>query len=191
MKICKKCGVPQKENCFFPHPRTKDGLQGHCKLCHAKRAREIYLIRREDPLWKAKKRETYRLWELANPDKVKAKRRRSYTKEKGRKYNRRTVYGIEPREYQEMLTRQHEKCAICERAVRLVIDHDHATGQVRGLLCYRCNCLVGMVERAETFKAKILQYLSDNRSENLVEEAPSAGDCPAGGTFRSKCIGAF
>lgn len=52
------------------------------------------------------------------------------------------VYGITPEAYQMLLDWQGGVCAICERPSkvrRLAVDHDHATGKVRGLLCRHCN----------------------------------------------------
>jgi Recombination endonuclease VII len=57
----------------------------------------------------------------------------------GRRYRR---YGITAAEYRMLTARQDGRCAICCRQPRtrqLVIDHDHKTGLVRGLLCHRCN----------------------------------------------------
>lgn len=45
-----------------------------------------------------------------------------------------------------MVERQDGRCAICRRDVRLVVDHDHATKAVRGLLCDLCNHAVGYLE---------------------------------------------
>jgi hypothetical protein len=45
-------------------------------------------------------------------------------------------------QYAQLVAEGGELCAICGAAPktrRLHIDHDHRTGQVRGLLCYRCN----------------------------------------------------
>lgn len=53
------------------------------------------------------------------------------------------VYGLAPGEYDELLAAQDGVCAICRRATgktrRLAVDHDHDTGEVRGLLCNPCN----------------------------------------------------
>ena len=67
-------------------------------------------------------------------------------------------YGITPEKYNEMLIAQDNSCACCgahedEFKRRLHVDHVHATGQVRALLCTRCNPLVGFakedIERLE------------------------------------------
>lgn len=51
-------------------------------------------------------------------------------------------YGITGSQYELRLLNQGGACAICRRfpkTKRLCVDHDHKTGQVRGLLCYMCN----------------------------------------------------
>ncbi len=52
------------------------------------------------------------------------------------------LFGIDAAEYQRILTLQGGRCAICRqkpRSKNLAVDHDHETGEVRGLLCTRCN----------------------------------------------------
>lgn len=64
-------------------------------------------------------------------------------KERERDRRLQRTYGITQRVYRTMLTTQNGGCAICSRAPRagknLHVDHDHKTGRVRGLLCFRCN----------------------------------------------------
>jgi hypothetical protein len=58
----------------------------------------------------------------------------------------RRLYGMTPADYAELLEQQDGVCAICKRRPRngrfLVVDHDHRTGLVRGLLHNRCNRLL-------------------------------------------------
>lgn len=67
----------------------------------------------------------------------------------------RSKYGLTAKQYLRMLVNQGSRCASCARELVLfssdrssapVVDHCHATGRVRGLLCQRCNILVGRVE---------------------------------------------
>lgn len=79
----------------------------------------------------------------ADPDLLKAwraDRRASYVKSK---------YGLSAAEYHAMRERQHFCCITCNTPEtaskrRLHVDHDHATGKVRGLLCHHCNSLIGL-----------------------------------------------
>lgn len=51
-------------------------------------------------------------------------------------------YGIDAAEYQRIWEAQGKRCAICRnqpRTIRFAVDHDHKTGEVRGILCKRCN----------------------------------------------------
>ena len=61
-------------------------------------------------------------------------------------------FGIDLAAYERLLLEQHGVCAICERPERamrngkvlmLAVDHSHETGKVRGLLCGKCNRLIG------------------------------------------------
>ncbi|HYT42169.1 MAG TPA: endonuclease domain-containing protein [Methylomirabilota bacterium] len=74
--------------------------------------------------------------------------------ERKREWNLRTKYGITSALYNSILGNQLGLCAICCRANQeLSVDHNHLTGEVRGLLCIRCNRDVGIFEmRSEELK---------------------------------------
>lgn len=53
-------------------------------------------------------------------------------------------YGLKQEDYDRMTIRQGGACAICgDDGSSLLIDHDHLTGEVRGLLCMDCNFMLG------------------------------------------------
>jgi Recombination endonuclease VII len=59
-----------------------------------------------------------------------------------RKPSRAKALGVDQEDYDRMLAEQDGHCALCPnepKTRRLHVDHDHKTGAVRGLLCYRCN----------------------------------------------------
>lgn len=56
-------------------------------------------------------------------------------------------YKIGPGERDDQLEWQGCTCWICNRDTPLVVDHDHATGAKRGLICYSCNSRVGWVDK--------------------------------------------
>lgn len=99
-------------------------------------------------------------------------RKSNYSKEQRRKwqrsYNLRAKYGISVEEYDQMLRDQDSACAICMRSelepgspLKLVVDHDHETGKVRGLLCDFCNRALGVLgDRLESpMFQRVLRYL--------------------------------
>lgn len=76
-------------------------------------------------------------------------------------------YGINFKEYEEMLLAQDGKCAICkaeppknQHKTRLNIDHNHETGKVRGLLCDCCNRALGLMRDNTDLLSKAIDYLT-------------------------------
>jgi hypothetical protein len=69
-------------------------------------------------------------------------------------------YGITPAQYWEMLARQEGHCYFCEVAEALHFDHDHETGEVRGLLCLRHNIAIGLFRDSTVALGKAIEYLA-------------------------------
>ena len=89
-------------------------------------------------------------------------------KARNAKHHRKCVYGITQAEYESLFAAQSGACAICQKVftadIRACIDHDHATGKVRGILCYGCN--MGLGKFGDTLEGvlKVVRYLEHNFS---------------------------
>jgi len=72
-------------------------------------------------------------------------------------------YGLTPPDYAAMLKQQSGRCAICEEPERanrrLSVDHCHANGQVRGLLCRDCNVGIGALGDDPDVLRRAAEYL--------------------------------
>jgi hypothetical protein len=108
--------------------------------------------------------------------------RNYYPKHKEEKLGRDLVkkYGLTKAGYDEMLTRQGGKCAICGgdnmmngRMAHMSVDHDHTTGEVRGLLCNNCNAALGYAHDNPEILLKLVDYLRRPRHlESLFPKPP-------------------
>jgi hypothetical protein len=79
------------------------------------------------------------------------------------------AYGLTQAEWDELVARQQNRCAVCEtikpggRGERWHIDHDHVTGQVRGLLCQRCNTGIGSLQDDPEIIMAAARYVMKHR----------------------------
>ena len=131
---CTKCGSTDADN-FHPSMPYK------CRPCLAEWQRGYRASQKGKPGWKRTQR----------------------------RYAMRKRYGIELEEYQALYEAQGGKCAICRVPVddlggpkkhRLLhIDHDHATGVVRGLLCNPCNRALGFLRDDPEIALAAAEYL--------------------------------
>ena len=69
------------------------------------------------------------------------------------------TYGITADDVAAMLEAQDGVCAICRAADAAHIDHDHATGAVRGMLCFRCNAALGQFDDDPVVLVRAARYL--------------------------------
>lgn len=77
-----------------------------------------------------------------------------------------TLYGITLKDFRKMESDQGNKCLICKsgpdlsnRCKRLFVDHCHTTGEVRGLLCQKCNTGLGAFRDNPKLLMKAVFYL--------------------------------
>jgi len=159
-RLCTGCNITKPLTDFVKDKYDKSGYTYRCKKCRAKNHKE---------------------WVLKNPEKVKEinlknkdKRKQFYNSPEGRRSSRRSwlkkTYGLSLEDYDKMLKEQNNLCAICEEKDTkdkwgcLAVDHDHKTGKIRDLLCYKCNAGIGLLNDNKELLIKAIKYLEKHES---------------------------
>ena len=132
--ICTKCKYPKIKADFGIDRSRPNGLTARCSECRKVDAIEY----RKNHIEKC--RESVRKCELKKK------------------------YGITPEDKQQMYTKQDKKCKICNKKIPFNtidcnIDHDHKTMMVRGLLCRKCNGILGFCDDRIGILENCIKYL--------------------------------
>ena len=121
-------------------------------------------------------REYQRRWKEKNRDKIRAYNRKhyKYDKAKARDIALRRKFGINTAQYEVMREAQKNRCAVCRTAIPggkgdWHVDHDHATGAIRGLLCQNCNLGLGHFQDSPRFLAAAIKYLQKHKKQSKLK----------------------
>jgi hypothetical protein len=163
-RICSKCKIEKElsSDNFCKDKYDKSGFTYQCKKCRAVKQKE---------------------WVKNNPETVKetnnrnkAKRKTFYSSPEGiicsRKAHLKRTYNITLEEFNNKLAEQDYKCAICksnnthDKHGVMAVDHNHETGQIRGLLCYKCNAGIGLLNDDKLLMKNAINYLE--KYESLI-----------------------
>lgn len=139
-KVCAMCEALKPVEEFAPDARGFKGRAPNCRPCWRAYCNE----RNKRPEVKAKRKAF---------DQTPERRRRMRLA-----YVRRT-YGPEAVALEEQRLDGSGKCAVCLGGDRLAIDHNHASGALRGLLCRRCNVTLGQCEDDPQLLRELAAYL--------------------------------
>ena len=141
---CNGCGVVKSLSSFPVASYAKDTFRSRCKEC-------INAVQRK---W----------WRKSGDAK--------------HKFNLRYSYGMTVEQYDAILASQNGRCAICEhretftragKIRKLCVDHDHATGIIRGLLCGKCNVALGYFQDSQEMLKAASLYLSKHQPKQNQE----------------------
>ena len=132
----------------------------------------------EDEEYRERVKAQQRTSRAAHKEEIKERqRRRSWAKKLADRWRRlRRVYGISRDEYEALLARQGGVCGICRKPPQepLCVDHSHATGRVRGLLCRKCNTALGSLDD-DVADGGGIAYLRKAAADDDAAEAATAG----------------
>lgn len=106
---------------------------------------------------------------------TKSKNRYLNNKDKHKDATLKKVYGITLLEYHKMLVKQKHKCAICgilqdKNKKYFAVDHDHVTGEIRGILCERCNQGLGYFRDNIDILMNAITYLLRNNVHEPIAD---------------------
>lgn len=172
IKICKKCGLEKIKssciNCKKIYDLNRYANNKEEILLKVKKYRENNLINKK--LYEKKYREK-------NKEIIKIKKKREYRKITRRVLSNRYMnkYGITLDEKEQLLKDQGSVCQICKssdpKSKRgFVVDHDHATGKVRSILCQYCNVGLGNFRDNIELLYKAIDYLRFHENKNFAED---------------------
>ncbi|WP_329520567.1 endonuclease VII domain-containing protein [Spirillospora sp. NBC_01491] len=96
------------------------------------------------------------------------------------------TYGLTRGELDGMLAAQGGLCRICRRSAAVHVDHDHKTGEVRGVLCFKCNVALGQLDDDPERMSRAVEYVSP-QEDAAVRRSPHMEVVP-GVYQRTLCV---
>jgi recombination endonuclease VII len=187
-KRCPKCGEDKLLVAFGVRKRSPSGRKSWCRACESLRQQERHRERtavglcrecgrapRAEPALfcvgcldrQAAKRVTRRqsgLCAACGAHAIEGRSRCHACLANARVTHLRSRAGLSQADYVGMLASQQGCCAICREACRtgrrLAVDHDHSSGRIRGLLCFRCNTSLA---RYEQYAQQLADYLAGDK----------------------------
>lgn len=152
-KICAKCKKEKDLLLFSKNSSSKDGYQHWCKPCVSINSTSYYSKKNLDA--------SFRKAQTIKSAAIKKKYPEVYKNSELKR-----TYGIDFNTYQAMFSGQNGHCAICQdQMTSPCVDHCHVTGNVRKLLCRKCNTLLGQARENISILENAISYLKEFQNE--------------------------
>ena len=101
-------------------------------------------------------------WRENNLERAREASRNHYHRNKHlRDWHQGVKYGLTKQEVLALYEASDGLCAICYKESARIIDHNHKTGQIRGVLCYACNTALAALEKGQEWIDSALAYLEE------------------------------
>lgn len=157
MKTCKGCGSTLSLDNYYivKQGKTKPVYGARCKSCSSLKSKER---------WNKKSIEEKKEYYVNNRDR--------YSDEERLEIRLKGRYGISPEYFEEMKRKCNDRCEICNTGLtygsahkhNARIDHSHSTLKVRGLLCHKCNTILGMCNDHIGILNNAMEYLKKHEN---------------------------
>jgi recombination endonuclease VII len=136
---------------------------GHRRWVENNKSHRLQYMKDYDANNRPQRRKLHDDWVKKNPERASQLLTKSQLKK----------FGLTIEDYERLLASQNGVCAIChgppnDGRKRLAVDHDHTTGEVRGLLCNSCNLTLGQAKDSEERLLAAAAYLRRHRAPGKV-----------------------
>lgn len=196
-RTCLDCGQTKPLGDFHMSPRRKYGRGSYCQPCYNERSKKSYRKRMLEkygrevrvpykapeghrrcpdcntvqlleafPLNKGKPSGYDRYCLPCHNERCRANKVKNHGGT--RQYHLKRRYKIGQAEFDALLLSQRSVCAICEGPNPEHVDHDHATGAVRGILCFNCNGGLGQFKDNIATMQKAITYLEETSWQRVL-----------------------
>ncbi len=163
-KLCSECGPRSGMlplSAFHRQAMGRGGLSASCKSCFAARYNGTERRTRRMAEQRHAKWKTDAGFRAASMERNNSPtRRREHSEARILR-----LYGIDSEDVARMYDAQDRKCAGCRLPLKFDrltnVDHDHATGRVRGLLCMPCNRGIGFLRESPASLRALAAYLEE------------------------------
>jgi Recombination endonuclease VII len=143
-KVCNRCKAEKSWDDFSRRSENRRP-PAYCKICTNEYKKQWITDNYQHVLdWNAD-------WRKKHAEKLRLFHRRNHLKRK---------YGMTLEQYEALFQQQEGKCAICREREPEVVDHDHTTKEIRGLLCHPCNKGLGMFRENKIVLMNAALYLT-------------------------------
>lgn len=157
LKICTRCRNQKPFDFFGFDKKGKHSLHAWCKSCK-NAAQKQHIIDNRDTV----------------NARVRSRRVNNPIPFLQAKYK--CLFGISYNQFQEMIEKQHNLCAICDRPEstvdkrtgkirKLAVDHNHITKKVRELLCGKCNQALGLLNEDLKVIINLIKYIQKHKEK--------------------------
>lgn len=161
-KVCPTCKSEKNIRFFNQSKSTKSGLYPSCTDCSKASKKKTRQTKPASQLVKKTYKQNYR---AKHPERNDGYYRRANL----------AKYGLVTSDYDAIFANQNGVCAICKKAESaidsstkmvkmLAVDHNHDTGEVRGLLCSKCNTGLGLFNDSTANLISAINYLKETEN---------------------------
>lgn len=162
------------ENC----ERDRRGTSKYCSACYSF-YNEMVKCKRENC-----EEKRYYSHSYCRPHYIEYRKNRPEYSRRRRNTQLKGLYGITLNEFEKRVELNGNKCEICSQIfikdskglLKASVDHNHITGEIRGIICNTCNLTLGRIKEDKQVLINMIQYLEKYESSETLRQTSQDED---------------